>query len=131
MDNSKKKGRPKSTEARIYGKPIRLTQTENKILDERFENGDYKNFSDMVRDILIYNQYKIITLNVDERIQRNILIEEVRRIGNNFNQLIKNFNQKKTDAFTREEVDILLFQVGEIKDIFIKIENNISSKSKE
>ncbi len=39
---------------------------------------------DIIKGILLNNQYKIITLDFDERIQRNILIEEARKIGNNF-----------------------------------------------
>ena len=32
--------------------------------------GEYQNMNDMIRGILLNNQYKIITLDFDERIQR-------------------------------------------------------------
>ena len=50
------------------------------------------NMNSMIRDILLKKKYRIVTFNNDARIQRSILIEEVRRIGNNFNQLMKSFN---------------------------------------
>ena len=89
--------------------------------------GEYQTMSDKSRGILLNNQYKIITLDFDERIQRNILIEEARRIGNNFNQLLKHFNQKKMDYFTKEEISILNTNIIQIKTVYDKIEQKISS----
>lgn len=125
MENHNKGGRPKSKEKRKIGKTIWFNNEEHEILKKRFSEGEYLSFNDMIRDILMNNKYKIIALDFDERIQRNILIEEVRRIGNNFNQLIKHFNQKKLDHFTKNEILALNKNVIEIRTIYEKIEKTI------
>lgn len=126
MENYKKGGRPKSIEKRKIGKTIWFNNEEHQILEKRLSEGEYLSFNDMIRDILMNNQYKIITLDFDERIKKNILIEEVRRIGNNFNQLIKHFNLKKLDHFTKEEILALNKNVVEIRTIYEKIEKTIN-----
>ena len=102
-----------------------FTEDEFELLNKRLSEGEYQNMNDMLRDILLNNQYKIITLDFDARIKKNILIEEVRRIGNNFNQLMKHLNQKKLHYFTVEDIAQLNKSILEIKSIYEKIEKNI------
>lgn len=127
MNNFKKGGRPEIEIKREKSKLIYFTNAEFEQLNKMLSQGEYQNMNDMIRGILLSNQYKIITLDFDKRIQRNILIEEVRRIGNNFNQLIKHFNQKKFDHFTKEEILILNTTISQIKTTYEKIEKNINS----
>jgi hypothetical protein len=127
MENNNKGGRPKIIQKRNIGRTIWFNDKELEILNQRFSQGEYLSFNDMIRDILINNRYKIITLDFDAKIQRNILIEETRRIGNNFNQLVKLFNQKKLDHFTKEEIVVLNTVVIQIKSIYDKIEKNVAS----
>jgi hypothetical protein len=126
-NNNNKGGRPKIIQKRNIGRTIWFNDKELEILNQRFSQGEYLSFNDMIRDILINNRYKIITLDFDAKIQRNILIEETRRIGNNFNQLVKLFNQKKLDHFTKEEIVVLNTVVIQIKSIYDKIEKNVAS----
>ncbi len=126
-NNNNKGGRPKIIQKRNIGRTIWFNDKELEILNQRFSHGEYLSFNDMIRDILINNRYKIITLDFDAKIQRNILIEETRRIGNNFNQLVKLFNQKKLDHFTKEEIVVLNTVVIQIKSIYDKIEKNVAS----
>jgi hypothetical protein len=127
MNNFKKGGRPEIEIKRDKSKLIYFTNAEFEQLNKMLTQGEYQNMNDMIRGILLNNQYKIITLDFDERIQRNILIEEARRIGNNFNQLLKHFNQKKMDHFTKEEISILNTNIIQIKTVYDKIEQKISS----
>lgn len=127
MNNFKKGGRPEIEIKRDKSKLIYFTNAEFEQLNKMLTQGEYQNMNDMIRGILLNNQYKIITLDFDERIQRNILIEEARRIGNNFNQLLKHFNQKKLDHFTKEEISILNTNIIQIKTVYDKIEQKISS----
>lgn len=127
MNNFKKGGRPEIEIKRDKSKLIYFTNAEFEQLNKMLTQGEYQNMNDMIRGILLNNQYKIITLDFDERIQRNILIEEARRIGNNFNQLLKHFNQKKMDYFTKEEISILNTNIIQIKTVYDKIEQKISS----
>ncbi|WP_432221782.1 hypothetical protein ACRASX_14775 [Flavobacterium sp. TMP13] len=123
MENKNKGGRPKIIEKRSNAKTIWFNDRELIQLNEMLNEGEYRCLNDMMRDILINRQYKIITCNFDARNQRNILIEEVRRIGINFNQLVKHFNQKKLDNFTKEEITVLIAITNQIKIIYDKIEN--------
>ena len=125
MENLKKGGRPKLEKKRKIRKEMVFTEDEFKLLNKRLSEGEYQNMNDMLRDILLNNQYKIITLDFDARIKKNILIEEVRRIGNNFNQLMKHLNQKKLNYFTVEDIGQLNKSILEIKSIYEKIEKNI------
>ncbi|WP_394364329.1 plasmid mobilization relaxosome protein MobC [Flavobacterium aquidurense] len=50
-------------------------------------------------------------------------MEEVRRIGNNFNQLIKSFNERKMGTFSKIEIEMLLKSLAEIKEVFFKIQD--------
>jgi hypothetical protein len=125
MENLKKGGRPKLEKKRKIRKEMVFTEDEFELLNKRLSEGEYQNMNDMLRDILLNNQYKIITLDFDARIKKNILIEEVRRIGNNFNQLMKHLNQKKLHYFTVEDIAQLNKSILEIKSIYEKIEKNI------
>ena len=127
MNNFKKGGRPEIEIKRDKSKLIYFTNAEFEQLNKMLTQGEYQNMNDMIRGILLNNQYKIIALDFDERIQRNILIEEARRIGNNFNKLLKHFNQKKMDHFTKEEISILNTNIIQIKTVYDKIEQKISS----
>lgn len=125
MENLKKGGRPKLEKKRKIRKEMVFTEDEFELLNKRLSEGEYQNMNDMLRDILLNNQYNIITLDFDARIKKNILIEEVRRIGNNFNQLMKHLNQKKLNYFTVEDIGQLNKSILEIKSIYEKIEKNI------
>ena len=125
MENLKKGGRPKLEKKRKIRKEMVFTEDEFELLNKRLSEGEYQNMNDMLRDILLNNQYKIITLYFDTRIKKNILIEEVRRIGNNFNQLMKHLNQKKLNYFNVEDIGQLNKSILEIKSIYEKIEKNI------
>jgi hypothetical protein len=124
-----KGGRPEKEIKRSTSKKVMFADHEYKKLNELFERSDYTNMNNMIRDILLNNQYRIVTFDNDARIKKGILIEEVRRIGNNFNQLIKCFNQKKLDYFTRTEISDLIKNVDAIKLIYSKIEDCIRNES--
>lgn len=123
MINKNKGGRPEVEEKRTKEKRILLNETEFNKLNCLFSESDYNNINSMIRDILLNNQYRVVTFDNDSRIKKGILIEEVRRIGNNFNQLMRSFNQRKMDSFSKNEIHLLLKNLDEIKDVFIKIED--------
>lgn len=114
--------RPKKEIKKNFRKEILFSEDEFNIITKMYSVGDYNNINCMLRDILLNNQYRIVTFNNDSRIQKNILIEQVRRIGNNFNQLIKHFNQKKLDHFTKEEILALQTVLNNIRIIYERIE---------
>lgn len=127
MSYQKRGGRPTLDFKREKSKIIYFTSEEFDKLDLLFSESDYLSSSHMIRDILLNKKYRVVTFDNDARIRRGILVEEVRRIGNNFNQLIKSFNQKKLDYFTPTEISLLVKNIDEIKEVYIKIEDCIKS----
>lgn len=117
-------GRPKIENKREVGKTIWFTKSENEILIALQANGEYQSCNDMIRDIILNKKYHIISLDTESRIQKNILIEQAKRIGNNFNQLIKHFNEKKLDHFTKQDIVVLQNYLSSIKIIYERIEKN-------
>ncbi|MFH6956816.1 hypothetical protein ACHRV1_05365 [Flavobacterium aquidurense] len=127
MSYQKRGGRPTLEFKREKSKIIYFTSEEFEKLNLLFSESDYLSSSDMIRDILLNKKYRVVTFDNDARIRRGILVEEVRRIGNNFNQLIKSFNQKKLDYFTPTEISLLIQNIDEIKQVYIKIDECIKS----
>lgn len=125
MSDLKKEGRPEKEIKRKKRKEFLLTDEEYKKLDKLFSDSSYQNMNYMIRDILLENKYEVITLDQNLRAEILTLIEQSRRIGNNFNQLIKHFNQKKLTYFTSDEIKKLLNTLEEIKHLYGAIENKI------
>ena len=116
--------RPKIENKKEIVKHIRFTKEEFEILNKKYsESKVYHSLNAMIRDILLNNQYKIISTDQNLLAQSSILIGSVRKIGNNFNQLLKHLNQKKLDNFSTDEKNIIIFNLQEIKNYYIKIEN--------
>lgn len=115
--------RPENIIKRKNRKEILFSDEEFVKINSLFLESDYNNINSMIRDILLNNEYRVVTFDNDSRIQRGILIEEVRRIGNNFNQLMRSFNQRKMDSFSKSEITLLLKNLDEIKIVYYKIED--------
>lgn len=125
MNDLKKGGRPELEKKRTKEKRILLTEEEFQKLEMLFSGSSYQSMNDMIRDCLLQNKYEVITLDQNLRAEMLTLIEQSRRIGNNFNQLIRHFNQKKLTYFTSDEIKKLLNTLEEIKHLYGAIENKI------
>ena len=116
--------RPKIDNKREKRIKINFTNEEFDILNKKyFESKNYQSFNEMIRDILLNNQYKMVTTDLNLLAETSLLIGSVRKIGNNFNQLLKHLNQKKLDNFSTDEKNSIFFNLQEIKNYYIKIEN--------
>jgi hypothetical protein len=116
--------RPKIENKREIIKHIRFTQDESDLLNKMYsESKNYQSLNEMIRDMLLRNQYKVITTDLQLLAEASFLIGSVRKIGNNFNQLLKHLNQKKLDNFSTDEKNLVLFNLQEIKKYYIKIEH--------
>lgn len=120
-----KGGRPNKEIKRTKEKRVLFTEDEFEQLNNMFKDSIYYSMNEMIRDILLKKQYKVVTLDNELRVERNRIIEECRRIGNNFNQLIKNFNQKKLDYFTEKDIYFIKLNIEQIKMLYSKIEEYI------
>lgn len=129
MSNSKKGGRPEIETKRDKKKLLYFTNEEFQSVENLFSESDYNSINEMIRDILLNNKYKIIATNREERIQRTVILEQVKRIGNNFNQLIKSLNQRKMDSLSSNDIAVLHKNIIEIKNVYIEINNVISNQT--
>jgi hypothetical protein len=130
MKKVNKGGRPSTEIKRDKEKRILFTKSEFKQLEIIFKESIYVNMNDMIRDILLKNEYRVVALDKDLLNHKNLLLEECKRIGNNFNQMIKLFNQKKLNYFTKEEIQKMIFNIEEIKKLYINIEHSFKNDSK-
>lgn len=119
--------RPKIDDKREKRIKINFTNKEFDVLNARYlESKNYQSFNEMIRDMLLNNQYKVVTTDLNLLAEKSLLIGSVRKIGNNFNQLLKHLNQKKLDNFSTDEKNAILFNLQEIKNYYIKIENHFT-----
>ena len=130
MNKLNRGGRPEKEEKRTKEKRILFTDQEFETLNKIYlDSKIYHNLTEMMRDILLKNEYKIITTDQKLALETNLLIGSVKKIGNNFNQLLKHLNQKKLDNFSKDEKDIIIFNLQEIRKYYIKIENFLKNDS--
>jgi len=118
--------RPKYSEDSLRKKYIKvnLNDKEKEVIDNLFKESNYNYTAEMIRDIILNNQYKVISTDKEMYEIRLQLLNEVRRVGNNFNQLLKHYNQIKKENFTREDIDYLLFLLKNIDKTYTKINEN-------
>lgn len=116
--------RPKKDLKKIFRKEILFTEDEFEKLNLLLKDSDYQNMNEMIRDVLLNKQYRVVSFDTESIVKQSILIEQVRRIGSNFNQLIKSFHQKKLDNFSQEERKLLMKNILDIKEVYIKIEES-------
>lgn len=129
MKEIKRKGRPELNVKRNIRKEIIFSESEFDQLNKLLKESIYANMNDMIRDIVFKNEYKVIALDKDLFNHKNLLLEECKRIGNNFNQMIKLFNQKKLNYFTQEEIQKMIFNIEEIKKLYTNIEISFRNDS--
>jgi hypothetical protein len=116
--------RPKIDNKREKRIKINFTNEEFENLNKKYSDSKiYHSLNEMIRDMLLNHQYKVVTTDLNLLAETSLLIGSVRKIGNNFNQLLKHLNQKKLDNFSTDEKNSILFNLQEIKNYYIKIEN--------
>lgn len=121
----KKGGAPTKEKKKNKYISFRVNDDEYEQLNKLLKKSSYNKMSDLTRDILLNNRYNVVALDDNMLLIRTKLLVEIRRIGNNFNQLIKSFNQKKTDSFTKDEIGYIINSMKNIEYIYSKIEENI------
>lgn len=102
---------------------VQLYPSEKKKIIDIVEKSAYNNTSDFVRDVTLNGIYKVVTIDNDLINRNDLLLQQVRNIGNNFNQLLKNIHSKKLSYFTQEDIKNVTENLNEIKDIYTKIES--------
>ncbi len=116
--------RPKKEQKREKRLMVNFTLSEYETLNKKYnESKMYHSLNEMIRDILLGNQYKIITKDQELLIYSIHLVTSAKKIGNNFNQLLKHLNQKKLDTFSTEERNIMMFNLQEIKNFYLKLDD--------
>ena len=101
-------------------KKVFLTDPELHQLNERIAKSNCQNFSVYARKVLLNPNMSFVTINTDTYDQ---LVFELRRIGNNINQIAKTVNQTK--LLTVEQRNNLKTGIGQLiaevdKDFYVK-----------
>ena len=116
MQTIKKGGRPKVEKSKKRDKliQIRLSSDEKLHFIELQKKGFYKSTSQMIRDIVIHQKFKVITLDPELKEEKSLLISQAKYIGNNFNQYLKMIKSKKLTYFTTTDKNDMLIHIKEI-----------------
>lgn len=121
--SSKKRGRPLASEKEKRSEriEIRLTKEEKIKLKKLHKKSVYRSTSDMLREIILEEKYKIVDVDPENNTKKMMLISEAKAIGINFNQVVKLLNSKNTTYFSKNEKEKLIKQVDLIQQILLKI----------
>lgn len=111
--------------ARSTSIKIRMLPSEKELIEDALKASSYNYFTDMILDVMINKRYEVISL--DPNLQREYMqiITELKRIGNNFNQLNKQIHSKKLNYFTEEDVKNISNTLKEISDFYKEIKQHI------
>ena len=90
-------------------KKVFLTDPELHQLNERIAKSNCKNFSVYARKVLLNPNMSFVTINTDTYDQ---LVFELRRIGNNINQIARAINQ--SHLISQDQLQELSKGVGEL-----------------
>ncbi|CAG7540395.1 mobilisation protein [Streptococcus pneumoniae] len=91
-------------------KKVFLTDSELHQLNERIAKSNCQNFSVYARKVLLNPNMSFVTINTDDTYDQ--LVFELRRIGNNINQIARAINQSR--LISQEQLQELSKGVGEL-----------------
>jgi len=101
---------------------VKLYPDEKEQLKTMLAGSSHPNMSTMVREILFKGEIKVVSIDNDLINRNGLLLQQVRNIGKNFNQLIKLLHSKKLNYFTTKDVNNIGEDIKEIKAIYASIE---------
>lgn len=128
-----KNGRPllSKDEKRTIAIKVYINSFEETKLEEMLNGSIHRAKSDMMRYIIFNNELKKITIDPLLQAEKNVLIEQTKRIGNNFSQLVRLIHSKKRDYFTHDEVNSMLEHLRSIDNqLSLIIKNDNSNKNR-
>lgn len=114
--------RPKKENKRDKEVKIYLTIEEKERLKTLLEESSYRTYSEMLRDILLNNSYEVVHIDPNLIREKAIIITEIKRIGNNFSQLLKLLHSKKLNYFTTKDVNMIKEHLEKLTSFFNKID---------
>jgi len=101
---------------------VKLYPDEKEQLKTMLAGSSHPNMSIMVREILFKGEIKVVSIDNDLVNRNGLLLQQVRNIGKNFNQLIKLLHSKKLNYFTTKDVNTIGDDIKEIKSVYTSIE---------
>lgn len=115
----------KGEKKRTFRYEIKLNKEEYDAFNLKLEQSIYKKMPQMIRSIVINNEYKMITVDKNLTQEKAVLITEIKKIGSNFNQLVKLLNTKKLNYFTQNDILNIKTALTSIKLFYESIKNDI------
>lgn len=108
MREEKEKNRTRKIQKLLF-----VSEEENKIIKEKMEAINLKNFSNYARYMLTTG--KVTTIDYSELTQ---LRTEINRIGVNINQIVKYINM--SEEVSKEDYKLLLESLTDVKNLLVK-----------
>ena len=97
---------------------FRLTENDYQIIEKNYQKSIYPTKSEFMRETLINSEIK----NFDYKFI-NLYIFQIKKIGNNINQLVKKLNTY--NFINRDEINFIIKSMEEIKIKQEKLEEEI------
>ncbi|MBL3716336.1 plasmid mobilization relaxosome protein MobC [Lactococcus garvieae] len=107
MENKYKLKRP-------YERKVRFSKEENEYLKKKIEDGPFNNFQNYARILCLTGEVKVV--DYSKLLELN---NEVRRMGNNINQMAKLAHQFE---------EIAPEDIQDLTDLILEVKNLISNK---
>ena len=102
---------------------FRISTEEKKILNDLLAKSIHKKLSPLLRDLIFKSQVKMLSTDENLIREQGILISQSKKIGANFNQLVKLIHSKKLNYFTQDDIKNTLDLLKQIKNLYLKIAN--------
>lgn len=96
--------------ARPIQRIVRFNEAENEYINDKLERSPFRNFQNFARILLISGEVKMVDYSELENLNG-----EVRRIGNNINQIAKLANQ--FEEISSDDIQDLLLELNHLSDL--------------
>lgn len=102
----KRGGRPLKEEKKNKRFEFRITEREQRKIQELFDESSYDNLSEMILDVLINRkfQHKYAQFDNEKLIELGKYSFQIKKIGANIHQILKNMNQKKYNILDKKDI---------------------------
>jgi len=110
--------RPPVEDYRNYKVVGYLNDVEKAKFKELLANSVYRNQSEMIRDIILNNRYKVVSVDQNMVQEKAIIVTQIKKIGTNFNSLLRLLHTKKLNYFTQNDIKQLRESLISLNEFF-------------
>lgn len=126
MKNITKEVKSFNENKKVYFKTFRFSQKEINDFEIQAKEGNYLNITKMIKDIIINKKYKTITVDLEARKNTFELINEVRKIAEEYKIIANNMNTQNIESFSSEEKTELIDLLFKTATLYSSINEKVS-----